>query len=235
MGANSGYQHYQCRYETSNGDYETERRYWGDIQLELQEAGGWSKYECKDGNFYSYLDDELGKYRFRKLKAIQLCILAKTRRQSDRKLTIVVDKLGGVIGKTFLARWCDLNGKGIYIDGTDTRNLIRNLYDAITDNRGLKKYQIFVDLCRADKLTSELFGRLESAKNGYFADGRYHFVYEWVFPPQICIFTNKEPDWEKLTNDRWDKMFIKEKEGKIILWDRDKKGNARTRTFNRNN
>lgn len=236
LGTHSGYQHYQCRYETSNGDYEVERRYWCGIKLELQEAGGWSNYELKDGCFYSYLDDQLGKYRFSRLKDIQLCILAKGRHTDDRQIVIVVDKLGGVTGKTFLARWCSLNGKGYYIDGTDTKGINRNVYDTIQCDRGHKEYQFHIDLTRNDKMDAGLFKQIETIKNGYLSDGRYQFVYQWIVPPKIWIYTNHEPEWDKLSKDRWVKMFIKEsKDGKILLWDRREDGTARTRTFNRNN
>lgn len=235
MGSNSGYQHYQCRYEASNGDYETERRWWAGIKLELQEAGGWSQYELKSGNFYSYLDDDLGKYRFRKLKAIQHCILAKGSATDDRQLVIVVDKLGGVAGKTYLARWCSLNGKGIYIDGTDPKGINRNMYDIVQHIGRREEYQFHIDLTRNDKMDAGLFKQIETVKNGYLSDGRYQFVYQWIVPPKIWVYTNHEPEWDKLSKDRWVKMYIKEKEDKVILWDRRKDGSARIRTFNRNN
>ena len=236
MGANSGYQHYQCRYETSNGDYETERRYWTGIKLELQEAGGWSNYELKDGCFYSYLDDELGKYRFTRLKELQLCILAKGQRTSDREIIIIVDRLGGT-GKTFLARWCSLNGKGIYIDGTDTGNINRSIYDDVTNNNMRGQIELHIDLTRNDRLDGRLFAGVETIKNGYLSDGRYNHAYTWITPPIIYVYTNHEPEWDKLSKDRWVKMYVKEsKDGKkILLWDRREDGTARIRTFNRNN
>lgn len=234
VGANSGYKHYQCRYETSNGDYETERRYWGDLQLELLEAGGWSEYECKDGNFYSYMDDELGKYRFGKLKELQLCILAHGKRQQDREISVIVDKLGG-IGKTWLARSCWLNGTGAYIDGNGTASkIIADMYDC-TELRQVSR--VFIDLTRnSNPNGSDLWSSIEQIKNGYLKDSRYQLREKWIRPPNVFVFTNNEPKWDRLSADRWDKIFVREtKEGKILMWDRDKEGNARERTFNRNN
>lgn len=231
MGTNSGYEHYQIRYECSNDDYSRERNFWTGIACELQEAGGWSEYERKDGNFYSYVDDYLGKYRFGKLKAIQLHIRAHGRKQTDRTITIVCDKIGGTIGKTFLARWSCLNGEGYYIDGTDTSNINRIVYDYIESLTYRKGITLFIDLTRSDKLDSSLFRGIETIKNGYVADGRYSHRYAWISPPTVYVFTNHEPNWEKLSKDRWDKIFVKEKEGRIQLWDRDKNGKARTTDF----
>lgn len=232
VGTSSGYEHYQVRYECSNGDYEIERRYWGDIQLDLREGGGWSNYELKGHCFYSYLDDELGKYRFGRLQELQLCILAHRRYQSrkNRLITCVVDKRGG-IGKTFLARRCWLNGTGAYIDGNGkTANIIADAYD-ITEDRKIDTF--FIDLTRNyGKYRSELWSAIEQIKNGYLKDSRYALREKWITPPQIFVFCNHEPDWSVLSKDRWDKIFIKEKDNDHIeMWDRNEEGEKRVRTF----
>lgn len=238
MGTHSGYEHYQCRYESSNGDYEIERGYWRDIKCELQEAGGWSQYECKDGNFYTYLDDELGKYRFGKLQELQFCILAHRRHQQakNRLITCVVDRLGG-IGKTWLARSCWLNGTGAYIDGNGSASdIIADCYD-ITEERKVNTF--FIDLTRNMKHTIDLWNAIEEIKNGYLRDRRYSLREKWIRPPTVFVFCNHEPEWDKLSKDRWDKIFFKEtedgKDKKVLMWDRDTEGKKRIRTFNRNN
>lgn len=213
MGTNTGYEHYQIRYECSNGDFAHERRFWAGIKCELQQAGGWSEYECKDGDFYTSLDDSMGKYRFSKLKDIQLLFNSHGRKQGNRKITLIVDKCGG-IGKTFWARWSELNGKATYIDGTDTKNVLRDIYDILEQRRDKesgknRRYTFFIDLCRADELDNELFARLETLKNGYVCDGRYNYRRIWINPPIIYVLANKEPDdWNALSKDRWDKIFV---------------------------
>lgn len=221
LGTHSGYEHYQVRYECSNGDYEVERTYWQDIKCELQEAGGWSEYERKDGNFYQSLDDSMGKYRFGKLKELQFAILSHGRKQGDRRITLVIDKNGGT-GKTFLARMRDLNGQGFYIDGTDTGHIIRDLLDVCEHHGENRKYTFFIDLSRVDKVSGQLLGRLETVKNGYLKDGRYQYRHMWIYPPQIFVFANAEPkDWNGLSKDRWDKIFIKgDGNGHVTMWDK---------------
>lgn len=233
MGSNSGYEHYQVRYECSNDDYDIERNFWIGIKLELQEAGGWSEYELKDGRFWSWLDDDLGKYRFGKLQELQLCILAHGRTQRDRSITAVVDHCGNT-GKTWIGRSCWLNGTGSYIDGSGrASDIIADMYD-ITESRRVE--QVFIDLTRnTDQNRSDLWAAIEQIKNGYLKDRRFHYREKWIKPPIVYVFTNNEPKWSTLSIDRWDKIFLKEERGKVIMWDRRKDGTARIRIFNRNN
>lgn len=233
MGSCSGYEHYQVRYESSEDDYGRERNFWIGIKLELQEAGGWSQYELKDGRFWTWMDDDLGKYRFGKLQELQRCILAHGRTQRDRTITIVVDHCGNT-GKTFLSRSCWLNGTGSYIDGSGrAADIIADVYD-ISEYRKVDK--IFIDLTRnTDQNRCDLWAAIEQIKNGYLKDRRFSYREKWIKPPTVFVFTNNEPKWETLSKDRWDKMFLKEENGKVLMWDRRKDGTARIRIFNRNN
>lgn len=209
VGSHSGYEHYQVRYECSNGDISRERGYWGDISCELQQGGGWSEYERKDGNFYTSDDVRMGKYRFRELKELQLYILSLGRLEGERGITLIVDKIGG-IGKTFLGRWADLNGYGTYIDGsTDIETINRDIYD-ISETRQINR--LFIDLTRNTKFTGNLWSGIESIKNGYLVDRRYGYRSKWICPPEIYIFANHEPaSWDGLSDDRWQRLFIERK------------------------
>lgn len=235
-GHNTGYEHYQIRYECSNGDFTRERAFWTGYRCELQEGGGWSNYELKSGYFYTSVDDTLGKYRFSRLRELQHCILSHGRKQGDRKITAVIDKCGGT-GKTFLARWMCLNGRGTYIDGTgDSNGIVAGVYD-ISEEMEIEC--LVIDLTRNTNANrTQLWAAIETIKNGYLKDSRYRHREKWIRPPKILVFTNNEPKWERLSSDRWDKIFLKEKEDKIIMYDYpivngEKK--SRVRNFNRNN
>lgn len=237
VGHHTGYEHYHVRYECSNNDYAREREIWRGIKCELQEGGGWSSYELKDGNFYTSMDDSLGRYRFGRLENLQHCILTHGRKQSDRRITCVCDKHGST-GKTFLARWMCLNGKGTYIDGSGRAcDIIADVYD-ISESRCLGA--VFIDLTRnANQNRSDLWSSIEQIKNGYLKDSRYQHREKWISPPEIYVFCNREPKWENLSADRWDKIFLNKRETKkgpcIEMWDRNEKGEPRTRNFYRNN
>lgn len=234
IGHTTGYQHYQVRYESSENDYGRERAFWTGYNIELQETDGWSDYELKSGNFFTWEDDQIGKYRFRSLRELQYCILAHGRRQGDRTICAVVDKHGG-IGKTFLARWMCLNGKGNYIDGGGrASDIVAGVYDLSVHQQITR---VFVDLTRnQNQNRSDLWNAIEQVKNGYLKDERYTHREKWILPPEVFVFTNKEPNWENLSHDRWDKIFFNFREHPvkgpyIEMWDRDKNGEKRVRNF----
>lgn len=216
VGHTTGYEHYQVRYESSNNDYNLERKFWRDYRLELQEGNGWSDYERKDGNFFCDEDDYLGKYRFGQLRELQNFILSQGHRQSDRTITAIVDHEGG-IGKTYLARWMCLNGKADYIDGNGTASrIVSSAYD-LSVHHQIRR--LFVDITRNTNANrDELWSAIEQIKNGYLKDDRYEHRERWIRPPEVYLFTNHEPKWDKLSTDRWDKVFIhtaKREDGKL--------------------
>lgn len=234
-GSITGYGHYQIRYECSNNDYARERNAWTGFRCELQQSSEWSDYELKDGNFYTSMDDTMGVFRFGRLSQLQLDILAYGRNSGRRKITAVIDRLGG-IGKTFLARWCCLNGKGVYIDGFGKAiDINADAYDLAKAGRDMSK--IFVDLTRnTDQNRSDLWAAIEEIKNGFLKDRRYAYKEMWIKPPDLWVFTNNEPDWNKLSKDRWKRMFIIDQGNRIEVRRYDEYGGtAQVRNYNRNN
>lgn len=140
----------------------------------------------------------------------------------------------GSTGKTYLARCCSLNGKGSYVDGSGkASDIVADVFDISEDRR---VDRLFIDLTRNnDQNRSDLWAAIEQIKNGYLKDRRYHYREKWIRPPEVFVFTNKEPKWDLLSNDRWDKIFLNVRNGKIEMWDRKEDGTARIRIFNRNN
>lgn len=206
-GRNTGYKHYQVRYESSNDNIGTERLYWTGIACELELSNGWSNYELKDGHFYTSDDTELGKYRFRKLRPFQTRLLKYLSANSDRTIGTVVDHKGGH-GKTFFARWCSLNGKAVYVEGSGTdEQVTRDLYD-ISETIHIKA--VIIDCTRCGSLMDYKFwAGIEQIKNGHLADRRYGYRDRWIQPPAVLVLCNHDPDWKCLSDDRWHKFFIK--------------------------
>lgn len=206
-GGNTGYRHYQVRYETSNGDLGTERLYWTGIACELELSNGWSTYELKDGHFYTSNDDEMGKYRFRPLRKFQIRLHRYLTTRDDRAIGIVVDHVGSN-GKTHWARWEELNGNAVYIEGSGSdENITRDVFD-ISEDRRIKA--IIIDCTRSDNLNSKQFwAGLERLKNGHLCDRRYGYRSKWIAPPSIIVLANNDPEWKCLSDDRWHKFFIK--------------------------
>lgn len=207
-GRNTGYRHYQVRYETSNGDLGRERLYWTGISCELELSNGWSTYELKDGHFYTSEDVHLGKYRFRPLRNFQIRLHRYIATRNDRTIGVVVDHAGGK-GKTYWARSEDLNGNAVYIQGSGTdENITRDLYD-ISEDRRIKA--VIIDCTRSDKLNDKDFwAGIERIKNGHLCDRRYGYRSKWIEPPAVIVLANHDPDWTTLSQDRWNKFFIKD-------------------------
>jgi len=51
---------------------------------------------------------------------------------------------------------------------------------------------------------------IETLKDGYAYDDRYHFKEEYFDCPQIWVFMNMVPDISMLSKDRWKLWVIKE-------------------------
>lgn len=208
-GRNTGYRHYQVRYESSNDDIGRERLYWIGIACELEPSNGWSNYELKDGDFYTSDDADLGKYRFGKLRKFQTRLLEYLESRNDRSVGIVVDHVGSK-GKTHFARWCSLNHKAVYLHGSGTDNQVaRDLYD-ISEQEYIKA--IIIDCTRSENSLSdnEFWNGIEQIKNGHLCDRRYGYREKWIRPPAVLVLSNHDPNWKCLSEDRWHKFFIKE-------------------------
>lgn len=118
-----------------------------------------------------------------------------------RKIICVVDARGNT-GKTFLAMWHAVRHKAAILPLLSSyRDLMRCVY-AIPSNI------YFVDLPRAltKKQQKELFGALETVKNGYAFDDRYEFKRRYFDSPKVVVYTNNMPDLSLLSLDRW--VFI---------------------------
>lgn len=208
-GRNTGYRHYQVRYESANDNLGTERLYWTGIACELELSNGWSNYELKDGDFYTSEDVYLGKYRFRPLRPFQNRLHRYLTTRDDRAIGIVVDHVGGN-GKTYWARWENLNGNAVYIEGSGTdENITRDVFD-ISETQRIKA--IIIDCTRSDKLDDKGFwAGIERLKNGYLCDRRYGYRSKWITPPTIVVLANNDPEWKCLSDDRWHRFFLKNK------------------------
>jgi len=68
-----------------------------------------------------------------------------------------------------------------------------------------KKPLYIIDIPRAlrkDQLF-QFFSGIETLKDGYAYDDRYHFKEEYFDCPNIWIFMNTIPDLEYMSKDRW--------------------------------
>jgi len=81
---------------------------------------------------------------------------------------------------------------------------------------------VIMDMPRAiskDKL-EDVYGALESIKNGFLFDTRYHYKKCLIEPPNVWVFSNKPPVRNHLSDDRWRLWRINsDKDISLISWD----------------
>lgn len=133
------------------------------------------------------------------LKPWQQYIVNDANVWDTRTINIIVDK-NGSIGKSTLCTYigCHQIGKKIPF-ANDFRDIMQMVMCMDT-----QKLYIF-DLPRAlrkDQLY-QFYGGIEEIKNGYAFDTRYHFKEKYFDCPNIWIFSNKYPDMDMLSMDRW--------------------------------
>jgi len=116
-----------------------------------------------------------------------------------RKINIIIDKTGN-IGKTTFVGWLACQNKAENIPFcNDFRDIMRMVMDKPTS----KLY--FIDMPRAIKKErlAQLYAGIEVIKGGYCYDDRHSFREKYIDSPEIWVFTNFEPDYDYLSEDRW--------------------------------
>lgn len=126
--------------------------------------------------------------------------------KDERTVHLIYDKEGCKGKSTFvlLMMWHKLGRKIPFCN--DYRDIMRMVMD-MPDSPAY-----FIDMPRAaskDKLY-QMFSAIEEIKNGYAYDDRYKFQEKIFDAPQVFVFTNKFPDLELLSNDRWKFWQIKD-------------------------
>jgi hypothetical protein len=118
---------------------------------------------------------------------------------NERNINIIIDPKG-CSGKTTIKTIIGASKYGISIPALkDYKDLMRMVM--CQDKLGL----YIIDLPRGMKKENmeQFFSAVETIKDGYAFDERYHFKDEYFDSPVIWIFTNTMPDTTLLSKDRW--------------------------------
>jgi len=118
---------------------------------------------------------------------------------NTRTINVVIDKNGNN-GKSILKTYIGVHQLGRNIPySNDYRDIMRMVM-------ATKKTSLYIiDIPRAIKKDHlyQFFSGIESIKDGYAYDDRYHFKEEFFDCPNIWIFMNHKPELSYLSNDRW--------------------------------
>ena len=134
------------------------------------------------------------------LRAWQQYIVDDAGVWNTRNINLVIDGNGNH-GKSILKTYIGVHGFGRALPFTnDYKDMMRMVMDTP------KKQLYIIDIPRAlrkDQLR-QFFSGIETLKDGYAYDDRYHFKEEYFDCPNIWIFMNTVPDLSMLSTDRWE-------------------------------
>jgi len=117
-----------------------------------------------------------------------------------RKIIWYVDKVGSK-GKSTLAKWLYYHNKIVTLTFGDAGNLLNLVYKF----QGKKAYCLDLSRTKGGKSSmSDIYQTIESIKNGYFINTKYETGVAIFAIPHVVVFSNKYPQMECLSMDRWD-------------------------------
>jgi len=130
----------------------------------------------------------------------QAKLIEIARENDDRTVHVVYDAHGN-IGKSTLCGYMATHGMARMIPPMKDHKDIMRMAMCAGEARCY-----LVDLPRAmdkERLIS-MWTAIESLKNGHVYDDRYEYKEKWfIHPPTVIVFTNKIPDRNILSADRW--------------------------------
>lgn len=158
-------------------------------------AGPW-----KDNDPVIYLPKQ---YRNKELRPYQKIILDDGY-HNDRTINFIYDPAGNK-GKTTICMIASITKGYIYLPYI-------NDYEDLMGAMLCKCYEVtrnptavLLDMPRAveKKKINQIYAGLETIKCGYLFDKRYHFKEWYIDSPNIWVFSNRPPNRDALSEDRW--------------------------------
>jgi Putative viral replication protein len=210
-GSNSGYKHYQGRVSLQT----KMRLKQVKVVFGINEIH-WSvtSNANRDNLFYvtkentriegPWKDTDVVEYIPRQIRGITLkpwqqAIVESAKEWDTRHINIIHDTQGN-IGKTTIKTYVRAHGIGRFIPFVnDYKDMMRIIMDCP------KMPLYIIDIPRAiqkDRLF-QFYAGIETLKDGYAYDDRYHFKDELFDCPVIWVFTNVRPEQSMLSADRW--------------------------------
>ena len=138
---------------------------------------------------------------------------------NDRIVDCIVDT-NGCNGKSTVAAYASLNKYGVDLPTqNEGLKLIQSACNILTAKKLRHPGLIFFDMPRAQskKELAGLYTAIEELKKGRVYDFRHSYSEWWFDSPRIWVFTNKMPETQLLSHDRW--RFWKIHERELLSYD----------------
>lgn len=157
------------------------------------------EYVKKEGKFYCSWEGALRKFQTIELLGWQAQAEQFFQNESERQVYIIVDEIGNH-GKSWFSKYLEATHQADVCPVTDGD---ASNYIEYCCKHPAKGY-VF-DVPRADSIKSKkaMWRAIEQIKNGLLYDRRYTSEKKWIDPPKIIVFSNEEPDYDTLSQDRW--------------------------------
>lgn len=116
----------------------------------------------------------------------------------DRSIIWIFDRNGGV-GKSSFCKWLVQERDAIYLTEGQKSDLINIVYNAPLIN---SKSIIAIDIPRANGSHCS-YKAFEEIKNGCICNTKYETGMKTFNSPHMIIFSNDEPQYDQMSDDRW--------------------------------
>lgn len=133
-------------------------------------------------------------------------LISKLEEEPDDRKVIWITDFDGGNGKSQLAKYIIYHYDAIIVGGKcgDMFNGIHNYYEKNKEYPGI----VLVMLARDSEAVS--YPAIEMIKDGLFYNSKYEGKQHIFNSPHVVIFSNKHPDYKKLTMDRWNEIILSE-------------------------
>jgi len=163
-------------------------------------------------------DDDEKIYIPRQVRGLELMpwqqsLVEKSQVWDTRSINIIHDTEGN-IGKSTLVTYLGVHKLARQIPYcNDYKDILRIVMDMPTSTTYL------IDMPRAinKERLFQMYSAIETIKNGYAYDDRYHFKEKYFDCPNIWVFTNTLPETSMLSIDRWKYWEVKNGELRSVI------------------
>lgn len=155
-----------------------------------------TKYETRTGKIWSFGIDIPKPLKLHEPRGWQLQVMDIIKEEPDERTIHWFWDPDGNIGKTVLCKYLVAKHNALMLTGKS--NDMYHMISKFPDKREL----ILIDCPRSSQDYIN-YGAIEQIKNGLIFSGKYEGSQLVFNCPHVICFANQEPDYTKMSNDRW--------------------------------